>query len=46
MVDPNFYKNPDAVKQARERSEAIEMELMEALERWDYLEKVSKGEAQ
>ncbi len=46
MVDPNFYKNPDAVKQARERSEAIELELMEALERWDYLEKVSKGEAQ
>lgn len=46
MVDPNFYKNPDAVRQARERSEAIELELMESLERWDYLEKVSKGEAQ
>ena len=30
----------------KERIEAIEMELMEALERQDYLEKVTRGEAE
>lgn len=44
MSDPEFYKNASGFKTARDRIEAIETGLMEALERQDYLEKVKRGE--
>lgn len=44
MSDPEFYKNASGFKASRDRIEVIETELMEALERWDLLSKIQRGE--
>ncbi|EGN75798.1 ATPase component of ABC transporter [Idiomarina sp. A28L] len=44
LNDPEFFRQPVSVTSpVTERSETVETELMQALERWDYLENLQQG---